>query len=103
VLAGLFITTSVMTQVLSNTVTTVLLAPLAISTAAAMGVAPQAFLMSIAVAASLAFATPIGSPVNTLVMTPGNYRFADFARIGIPLIGLGFVLALLVLPLLFPF
>jgi di/tricarboxylate transporter len=103
VLAGLFIMTSVMTQVLSNTVTTVLLAPLAISTAAAMGVAPQAFLMSIAVAASLAFATPIGSPVNTLVMTPGNYRFADFARIGIPLIGLGFVLALLVLPLLFPF
>jgi di/tricarboxylate transporter len=103
VLAGLFIMTSVMTQVLSNTVTTVLLAPLAISTAAAMGVAPQAFLMSIAVGASLAFATPIGSPVNTLVMTPGNYRFADFARMGIPLIGFGFVLALLVLPLLFPF
>ena len=103
VLGGLFVVTSVMTQVLSNTVTTVLLAPVALTIAAGMGVAPQAFLMSIAVAASLAFATPIGSPVNTLVMTPGNYRFSDYARVGIPLIAAGFVLALIVLPILFPF
>ena len=103
VLAGLFVVTSVMTQVLSNTVTTVLLAPVALTIASSMGVEPRAFLMSIAVAASLAFATPIGSPVNTLVMTPGNYRFADYARIGIPLIGIGFILAVIVLPILFPF
>jgi di/tricarboxylate transporter len=103
VLAGLFVVTSVMTQVLSNTVTTVLLAPVALTIAAGMGVAPQAFLMSIAVAASLAFATPIGSPVNTLVMTPGNYKFADYAKAGIPLIVIGFVLSLIVLPILFPF
>lgn len=103
VLAGLFLITAVMTQMLSNTVTTVLLAPIALSTAMTMGVRPQAFLMAIAIASALAFATPIGTPVNALIMTPGEYRFTDYTKVGIPLILAGFVLAMLVLPLLFPF
>ncbi|MCA9911875.1 MAG: SLC13 family permease [Anaerolineae bacterium] len=103
VMGGLFLLTSVFTQVLSNTATTVILAPLAIATAISLEVAPQAFLMTVAVSASMAFATPVASPVNTLVMGAGNYRFADYIKIGTPLILVTFVVSMIVLPLLFPF
>lgn len=103
VLAGLFITTAVFTQVLSNTATALLIGPIALSTATAIGVQPQALLMAVAVAASIAFASPVASPVNTLVMGAGNYRFADFLRAGLPLMLFSLIAALLVLPLLFPF
>jgi di/tricarboxylate transporter len=59
--------------------------------------------MGVAVAASMAFATPIASPVNTLVMTAGHYRFTDYTRVGLAMIVLTFLLSILVLPLLFPF
>ena len=91
VMGGLFLLTSVFTQVLSNTATTVIIAPLALVTAQSMGIDPRAFLMAVAVAASMAFATPVASPVNTLVMGAGQYRFADYAKMGIPLIGLAFI------------
>jgi di/tricarboxylate transporter len=103
VLAGLFLLTSVFTQVLSNTATTVIVAPIALAAARDLGIAPHAFLMSVAIAASMAFASPVASPVNTLVMGAGNYRFGDYARVGLPLIGLLLVASVLVLPLLFPF
>lgn len=102
VMGGLFLMTAVFTQVLSNTTTTVILAPIALATATTLGVQPYAFLMSVAIAASMAFASPVASPVNTLVMGPGEYRFIDYAKVGIPLILLTMVAALLVLPLLFP-
>ncbi|MBP0049254.1 SLC13 family permease [Marinobacterium sp. AK62] len=101
--ASLFLVTSVLSQFISNTATTVLVAPVALSTAQLMGVNPEPVMISVAIAASTAFATPIASPVNTLVLSPGNYRFADFARVGIPLQVLALVLTLTLTPLLFPF
>jgi di/tricarboxylate transporter len=100
IMVALFVLTVCLTQVLSNTATTVLLAPLALAAAQGLGVQPHIFLMAVAVAASAAFATPLASPVNTLVVSAGNYRFTDYARVGVPLIVLCLVVVLLVLPLL---
>jgi len=102
VMAALFIVTSALSQLVSNTATTVLIAPIALQAALALGVNPHAMLMSVAVAASTAFATPVASPVNTLVLNPGGYRFGDFARAGIPLQLLLLAATLLVVPVLFP-
>jgi di/tricarboxylate transporter len=101
-MAGLFAITSVFSQVISNTATTVLLAPIAVSAALEMGVSPYPYLMTVALAASTAFATPVASPVNTLVMGPGGYKFNDFVKVGVPLQILAMVVTLLSVPLLFP-
>ena len=101
-LIGLFVLTSVLSQFISNTATTVLVAPIAVGAAVGMGVSPYTFLMTVAVAASTAFATPVASPTNTLVLGPGNYRFNDFVKVGVPLIFLSLIVALLAVPLLFP-
>ncbi len=103
VLGGLFLLTSLFTQMLSNTATTVLIAPIGLTAAGQLGVAPYAFLMGIAIAASMAFATPVASPVNTLVMGAGYYRFSDYIKIGIPLIMVTLIVAMVFLPLLWPF
>ena len=103
VVAGLFILTSLFTQVLSNTATTVLIAPIAFAAAQSLGLHPQAFLMAVAIAASMGFASPVASPVNTLVMGAGGYRFGDYLRVGGPLILIMLAACLLVLPRLFPF
>jgi len=100
---AVFVLTSTLSQLVSNTATTVLAAPIALSAATAMGVNPDAVLITVAIAASTAFATPIASPVNILVYNPGDYRFADFARVGIPLQLLILVVTLIAVPLLFPF
>jgi di/tricarboxylate transporter len=102
-LAVLFVLTSALSQVISNTATAVLLAPIAFQLAVNLGARPEPFLMGIAVAASTAFATPIASPVNTLVLGPGGYRFSDFFRIGVALQVLLLLATLIVVPLLFPF
>jgi di/tricarboxylate transporter len=102
VIGGLFLLTSLFTQVLSNTATAVLVAPIALAAAQEMAVRPHAFLMAVAIAASMAFASPVASPVNTLVMGAGRYRFADYARIGIPMILLTLIVAVAILPLLWP-
>jgi len=101
-LASLFLITSLFTQVISNTATTVLIAPVAFSLALQLGYQPQAFLMTVALAASTAYATPVASPVNTLVMAAGNYRFKDYAKVGIPLIFISMVITVLLLPILWP-
>jgi di/tricarboxylate transporter len=102
-LAILFVLTAGMSQVISNTATAVLLAPIAFQLALNLDVRPEPLLMTIVVAASAAFATPIASPVNTLVLGPGGYRFGDFFRVGVALQGLLLVATLVVVPLLFPF
>jgi di/tricarboxylate transporter len=102
-LAALFVITSALSQVISNTATAVLIAPIAYQLALAAGVAPEPLMMTIAVAASTAFATPVASPVNTLVLGPGGYRFGDFFKVGVSIQGLILVATLLVVPLLFPF
>ncbi|MCJ7700078.1 MAG: SLC13 family permease [Anaerolineales bacterium] len=100
VMASLFMLTSIFTQVLSNTATTVLVAPIALATAQNLGLQPYAFLMAVAIAASMAFASPVASPTNTLVMGAGNYKFSDYIKVGLPLILLAMLITVLVLPLL---
>ena len=102
-LVGLFLLTAVFTQFLSNTATVVVIAPIALTAATNLGVQPHAFMMAIAIAGSMAFASPVASPVNTLVMGPGNYEFRDYMRAGIPLILLALVVSIFMLPILFPF
>ncbi|MEJ2447820.1 MAG: SLC13 family permease [Anaerolineales bacterium] len=102
VMAALFLITSFFTQVISNTATTVLIAPVALSLATELGYRPQAFVMLVALAASTAFASPVASSVNTLVMGSGNYTFRDYFRVGIPLILICMTLTILILPLLWP-
>jgi len=101
-MAGLFILTSVFSQFISNTATTVLVAPIAVAAASGMGVSVYPFLMTVAIAASTAFATPMASPVNTLVLGPGGYRFNDFVKVGVPLQILAMVVTLGLVPILFP-
>jgi di/tricarboxylate transporter len=103
VLAGLYLLTATFTQVLSNTATAVLIAPIALAIAETLGVTPYAFMMAVAVAASMAFASPVASPVNTLVMGAGHYRFGDYLKIGLPLMLVMLVVSVIVLPILFPF
>jgi di/tricarboxylate transporter len=100
--AALFTLTSVASQVLSNSATCVVLAPLAVQVALTLGVRPEPLLMWVAVGASCAFATPIASPVNMLVMGPGQYRFMDFVRVGAPLQVAVLLLSLGLIPWLFP-
>ena len=101
-LAGLFLLTSLFSQFISNTATTVLVAPIAVDAAIGLGLSPYPILMTVAIAASTAFATPVASPVNTLVMGPGDYRFNHFVKVGIPLQIIVMVLTLLLVPFLFP-
>ena len=102
-LVALFLLTAVMGLFISNTATAVLLAPIAIGIAADMGVSPYPYVMTVAVAASAAFMTPVSTPVNTLVVAPGGYTFGDFVKVGVPLTILVMLVATVLIPLLFPF
>lgn len=102
-LAGIFLLAALIGMFISNTATALLVAPIAIVAAQQVGVSPYPFAMTVAVAASAAFATPVSSPVNTLVLAPGGYRFIDFIRVGVPLLLAIMALTLLVVPLLLPF
>lgn len=88
---------------MSNTVTAVLLAPLAVSIAQTLDVSPYPFAIGIAIAASTAFMTPISSPVNTLVLEPGNYKFFDFVKIGVPFSVIVLIIGIIFIPIFFPF
>ncbi|WP_194841463.1 SLC13 family permease [Sporosarcina obsidiansis] len=102
VLGGIYLLTMVFGQFISNTATAVLFAPIAMSAAISLNVNPYAFLIAVAVGASMSFATPVASPTNALVMTAGGYSFKDFAKIGIPLQIIMFVVMMIAIPLLFP-
>ena len=101
-MAGVFLLTAAFSQVISNTATTVLVAPIALGAALGMGISPHAMLMMVAVGASAAFLTPIASPPNTLVMTPGAYRFSDYVKAGLPLLFMFLVASLILVPLIWP-
>ncbi len=103
VLAGLFAVTAVLGLFISNTATSVLMAPIALAVAHNLGLSPIPFAMIVALGASTAFMTPVSSPVNTLVVGPGNYRFMDFVRIGVPLALLTMLISVVLVPLLLPF
>ncbi len=102
ILAILFVATAVIGLFISNTATAVLMAPVAIASAQAMQASPAPFAMIVALAASAAFMTPISSPVNTLVLGPGQYRFGDFVRIGVPFTIIVMLTSVILVPVLFP-
>lgn len=103
VLAGLYIITSAFSQFISNTATAVLLYPVAILAAQQLGVSPVPMVMAVAFSASMAFATPVATPPNAMVMAAGKYTFFDFVRVGVPLQLLVAVIAVFFIPLFFPF
>ena len=102
-LAGIYAATSVMTIFISNTVTAVLMAPIALQCAMQIGVSPVPFMFAVTVAASMCFASPFSTPPNALVMSAGQYTFMDYVKVGLPLQILMGVVMVLVLPLFFPF
>lgn len=101
--AVLFILSCLMTQFMSNTASCALLAPIGIAIAKGMGADPHAVLMAIGVAASCAFGTPVGTPPNTLVLGPGQYKFMDYVKAGVPLIIVCFIVSILIIPMVWPF
>ena len=102
-LAGIYFTTSLMTMFISNTVTALLMAPIALHSALQIGVSPVPFLFAVTVGASMCFASPFSTPPNALVMSAGQYTFMDYIKVGLPLQIIMGVVMVLVLPLLFPF
>ncbi|MAB08795.1 MAG: dATP pyrophosphohydrolase [Rhodobacteraceae bacterium] len=99
---AVFLLTSVLTEAVSNNAVAVVVTPIAISLAQALGIDPRPLVVAVMVAASCSFATPIGYQTNTLVYGPGGYRFSDFLKVGVPLnLSVG-VLSALVIPLIWP-
>ena len=103
ILSIVFFLTAGLGLVLSNTASAVLVAPIAIYMANAVNLSPYPFAVAVVIAASAAFSTPVSTPVVTLVVDPGRYKFTDFVKVGLPLLFLSYVVTLLVAPLIFPF
>lgn len=103
VLAVIFAVTGALGLFISNTATAVLMAPVALAVASALDASPYPFAMTVAMAASAAFMTPVSSPVNTLVVGPGSYRFGDFVRIGVPFALITLVACVTLIPIVLPF
>ena len=102
-LAGLFVLTAIMGQLISNTATALIIIPIGVAAAANMGISPRPVLMSTAVAAAAAFLTPIATPTNLMVMGPGGYAFSDYWKLGLPLLIWFFVVAVVLVPLIWRF
>ena len=102
IMTAMFWLTSILTQFMSNTASTTLLAPIALAIADGIGASPQAILMIVAMAASTAFATPVGTPPNTLVLGPGGFRFVDYVIVGTPLLVVCYVVLMIVAPIFWP-
>lgn len=101
--AVLFALSAGLTQFMSNTASSALLAPIGLSIAVGINASPYAVLMAIAVAASCAFSTPVGTPPNTMVLTVGGYKFMDYVKVGTPLLVLCFIVSIIIIPLVWPF
>ena len=99
----IFIVTCALTNFMSNTATTALMIPIAVSLANNLGADPRAVVIATVIAGSCAYATPIGMPANTMVVGLGGYKFKDYVKSGLPLILVSFVICMVLLPILFPF
>ena len=101
-MAGIFLLTTGFSQVINNTATAVLVAPIVIQAAAGLGVSPYPLLMIVAISASTAFLTPIGTTTNILVFSPGGYLFTDYIKVGLPLMLIFLAISLLLVPQIWP-
>ena len=99
----MFVITAVLGLFISNTATAVLMAPVALAIAKDLGASPYPFAMIVALAASTAFMTPISSPVNTLVVGPGQYSFGDFVKVGVPFAIIVAIVSVVLVPIFLPF
>lgn len=103
IVIAMFLLSCGLTQFMSNTASAALLAPIGISIAQSIGVSPLPILMSIGMAASCAFTTPVATPPNTLVLGPGKFKFMDYVKIGLPLVFISLVVCVLVIPVVWSF
>lgn len=103
VTAVLFCLAVLLTQFMSNTASKALLCPVGIALSAQMGTSPKAVLMAILIASSCAFASPVGTPPNTLVLGPGNYKFLDYVKAGSGLVFVCLIVSIIVIPVVWPF
>ncbi|CAN5885384.1 hypothetical protein BH23GEM9_BH23GEM9_00340 [soil metagenome] len=101
-MAGLFVLTMLVTQVMPSAAVVVLISPIALNAAASSGISPYTLMMTIALAASASFASPVAHPAHLLVMGPGGYRFADYVRVGGPLTVVAFIVVMILVPLIWP-
>ena len=101
--AVLFLISNILTQFMSNTASAALLAPIGISIAQEVGCDPKPVLMALGIAASMAFATPMATPPNTLVLGPGNFTFNDYVKVGVPMCLLSWVACVVIIPIFWPF
>lgn len=99
----IFVVTCLLTNFMSNTATTALMLPIAVSLANSLGADSRAVVIATVIAGSCAYATPIGMPANTMVVGLGGYKFKDYAKAGVPLILISFIICMVLLPILFPF
>jgi len=102
VVAALFVMAALSAQVMPTAAVAVLLAPIAMNTAADLGISPYALMMTVAMSASASFLSPVAHPANVLTMSPGGYRFTDYIRVGLPLTLVVLVVVLVVLPIFWP-
>jgi di/tricarboxylate transporter len=102
-LLGLFVLVAVLGQLISNTATALIVIPIAVTSAAELDVSARPVLMAVNVAASAALLTPVATPANLMVMEPGGYRFGDYWKLGLPLMGWYAIIAIAVVPLIWQF
>ena len=102
VVAALFIVTVLGTQIIPTAALVVLMAPVALSTAASLGISPHLLMMTVAISASASFASPLSHPAHLLVMGPGGYRFIDYVKVGVPITIISLLLSVGLLPILWP-
>ncbi|NNK87873.1 MAG: SLC13 family permease, partial [Flavobacteriaceae bacterium] len=101
-LGGIFLLTTAFSQVINNSATAVLMAPIVILAATTLNVSPKPFMITVAVSASTAFLTPIGTTTNAMVLSAGGYKFKDYVRVGAPLLLLFLILILVLVPVIWP-
>ncbi len=102
-LAGIFLITSLFSQVISNSATAILMAPIALFAASKLGVSAQPFLIIVAISASTACLTPVATPTNAMVMSAGNYKFIDYFKVGAPLLLLIFIVSIVLVPIIWSY
>ncbi|WP_298764756.1 SLC13 family permease [uncultured Polaribacter sp.] len=102
-LAGIFILTTTFSQFINNSATAVLMAPIVLLAASSVGISPEPLLITVAISASTAFLTPIGTTTNAMVMSSGNYKFVDYLKVGFPLLMIFIITTIILVPIIWPF